>query len=61
MLEELKDFGHGRRFVLRSWRIEARFSCRQVRKRDTNIKSLREKNSQIWYKFVFEFRVLVFG
>ncbi|KAL0010556.1 hypothetical protein SO802_005664 [Lithocarpus litseifolius] len=28
MLEELKDFGHGDRSVLRPWRIEARFSCR---------------------------------
>ena len=27
----------------------------QVRKRDSKIKSFREKNSQIWYKFVFEF------
>ena len=27
----------------------------QVRKRDSKINSLREKNSQIWYKFVFEF------
>ena len=27
----------------------------QVRKRDSKIKSLRENNSQIRYKFVFEF------
>ena len=51
-------FGHGGLklgSVVDQSRQKVRTLGLQVRKRDSKIKSLRENNSQIWYKFVFEF------